>query len=61
VFGVKRRDFITLLGGRGDVADCGWAQQHPSMGVSPTSSETRQPVIGFLYDMLAADMDCGAA
>jgi putative ABC transport system substrate-binding protein len=53
---VRRREFITLLGG----AAATWplaarAQQHPPMGVPSQSSSVRHPVIGFLYTILAAE------
>src|SRR5437870_7216393 len=52
---MKRREFIALLG----ASAAAWplaahAQQHPPMGVPPLSGANR-PVIGFLYDVLAAE------
>jgi putative ABC transport system substrate-binding protein len=51
---MRRRAFITLLGGAAAWPLTVRAQQHPPMGVPPRV-ETRQPVIGFLYDLSAAE------
>src|ERR1700694_391300 len=50
---MRRRDFIAALGSAAAWPLAARAQQHPPMGVP--SSGTRQPVIGFLYDSLAAE------
>jgi putative ABC transport system substrate-binding protein len=52
---LRRRQFITLLGGAAVWPLAARAQQHPPMGVPSQSSGVRHPVIGFLYTILAAE------
>jgi ABC-type uncharacterized transport system substrate-binding protein len=50
---LRRREFMTLLGGAVVLPLAARAQQHPPMGVP--SSGTRHPVIGVLSDVLTAE------
>ena len=52
---MRRRDFITLLGGAAAALPFAARAQHPPMGVPPPLSGERQLVIGFLHTVLPAE------